>query len=148
MSERPVIIGSEVSEPVMAGPLLHSPGGKIVMPQTMVAGAAAEQLARETIAEWKIARPKDYAEWPAVCAERRKEQIRNGWTAEKHMKLQIILPTYVLLIMGRKLGDHDWHIHDERALHALVSLMPCCKMDPHIGTTPNNGYLCDGDYLK
>lgn len=118
--------------------------GGIEVPHVQIKGGAAADIVRYVIARWKAVRPEEAAAWPAHCMEQRKRQKRGGWGDDKHIKLAFLIPPYVMHVCGRIFQDPDWMRHDESALNAYLSEMPCARMDGVIGT-PGHSAITSGD---
>lgn len=121
----------------------HAMNKAIILPHVHVDGKVIEDEVERIIEDWKRIRPDEFRVWPRVCAERRASQARKGWTKESHMKLQVVYPTYVLLMVQRFIGHNDLEESEHRA---ILRVLPCCRMDTRVGTM--SSVLCDGDKYK
>jgi hypothetical protein len=108
-----------------------------------VEGAAIEKIIREVIDEWKRTDPKEYGGWRQHCEDERRKKIEGGWTKDRSMMMPLILPSWPVLVIGRRLMDPLWWRHDEKALETFVRIMPCCRMNENVGF--RSSVLCDGD---
>lgn len=112
----------------------------IEVPRVHVVGAGAADMVRYVVARWKEVRPKEYAGWANHCFEQRKAQNDEGWTANRDLKQAFVIPSYIMLTLGQVFKDPGWMEHDEVALNAYLSELPCSRIDGKVGTPGHSAF--------
>lgn len=121
---------------------VETPAPAIVMPETKVSGDAVRKAAREIIKLWQFIEPEEYAAYAKECDDLRKTRARKYAMSEGgELSMPYVLPAYVALMMGRFLQDYNWWQHDEAAVQAVLSEIPCSR----IGMDWRSSALCDAD---
>lgn len=95
-----------------------------------ISGAAVEAIAREVVEEWKRIEPEEVQHWLKARKAHAELLYRDGWTKGKMLGQHTTsIPMYVALMMGRRLGDPNWIVHDYKALEALRAVLPQCAVN-------------------